>query len=76
MSSTIDLLRITAETVLEPTASTEESERIMAWLERPDTRLVQMSAGWASPIRGAARFRDLLIRAEKAASGKDSTESS
>jgi DNA polymerase-3 subunit epsilon len=74
--STIDMLRITAETVVGPSASTEESERILAWLERGDTRLVQMSAGWASPIRGAARFRDLLNRAEKAGSGKDSTESS
>ncbi|MGN9912290.1 DEDD exonuclease domain-containing protein [Phytohabitans sp. LJ34] len=74
--STIDMLRMTAETVIGPTASTEESERILSWLERPDTRLVQMSAGWASPVRGAARFRDLLNRAEKAASGKDSTESS
>ncbi|WP_345537506.1 DEDD exonuclease domain-containing protein [Phytohabitans rumicis] len=73
---TIDALRATAETVLEPSASTEESERILAWLERPETRLVQTSAGWASPVRGAARFRDLLNRAESASSGKDSTESS
>jgi DNA polymerase-3 subunit epsilon len=96
--STIDMLRITAETVIfsqsgqlgadgpqgevatapspTPAASAGESERILSWLERPDTRLVQMSAGWTSPVRGAARFRDLLFRAEKAASGKDSTESS
>jgi DNA polymerase-3 subunit epsilon len=73
---TIEALRATAETVLAPGASTEESERILAWLERPETRLVQTSTGWASPVRGAARFRDLLNRAESASSGKDSTESS
>ena len=28
----------------------EETERILAWLERPDTRLVEMSGGWASPV--------------------------
>ena len=38
----------------------EETERILAWLERPDTRLVESSGGWASPARGAARFTDLL----------------
>ena len=39
-----------------PAASAEETERILAWLERPDTRLVETSGGWASPARGAARF--------------------
>jgi DNA polymerase-3 subunit epsilon len=76
---TLDLVRITAETVLPghgpvPNASAEESERILGWLERPDTRLVETSAGWASPIRGAARFRDLLAMAEAATSTQLSTE--
>ena len=69
---TLDMLLATAETVAGgpgpmPCATAEETERILAWLERPETRLVEASAGWASPVRGAARFRDLLRRAEAAA---------
>ncbi|MGW4467005.1 DEDD exonuclease domain-containing protein [Micromonospora sp. NPDC004704] len=75
----LDLVRATAETVLPghgpiPNASAEETERILAWLERPETRLVEVSAGWASPVRGAARFRDLLAKAESASSAQLSTE--
>jgi DNA polymerase-3 subunit epsilon len=75
----LDLVRVTAETVLPghgpvPNASAEESERILSWLERPDTRLVEVSSGWASPVRGAARFRDLLARAEAATSTQLSSE--
>ncbi|WP_249997759.1 DEDD exonuclease domain-containing protein [Actinoplanes sp. M2I2] len=74
---TLDAVRLTAETVLPgrgpvPAASAEETERILAWLERPDTRLVETSGDWVSPVRGAARFTSLLTRAEAAASGKDS----
>ncbi|MEV6811257.1 DEDD exonuclease domain-containing protein [Micromonospora sp. NPDC051296] len=70
---TLAVIRATAETVPPghgpvPAASPEESERILSWLERPETRLVEMSAGWASPVAGAARFRDLLSKAESAAS--------
>ncbi|MDY7084366.1 MAG: DEDD exonuclease domain-containing protein [Actinomycetota bacterium] len=74
---TLDAVRLTAETVQPgpgpvPAASAEETERILAWLERPDTRLVETSGDWVSPVRGAARFTSLLNRAEAAASGKDS----
>jgi DNA polymerase-3 subunit epsilon len=77
--ATIDLLLATAETVSGgpgpiPSASAEETERILAWLERPETRLVSASAGWASPVRGAARFRELLRRAESAAGVRDSSD--
>ncbi|SFB79101.1 DNA polymerase-3 subunit epsilon [Micromonospora sediminimaris] len=70
---TLATIRATAETVPPghgpvPAASPEESERILSWLERPETRLVEMSAGWSSPVAGAARFRDLLTKAENAAS--------
>ena len=76
---TIDLLLATAETVGGgpgpiPSASAEETERILAWLERSDTRLVQVSAGWLSPVRGAARFRELLAKAESARSVRDSSD--
>ncbi|MGX6604188.1 DEDD exonuclease domain-containing protein [Micromonosporaceae bacterium Da 78-11] len=75
---TLDLARLTAETVRGgpgpiPAASAEETERILAWLERPDTRLVETSGDWVSPARGAARFTSLLTRAEAAASAKDSS---
>ncbi|WP_250030395.1 DEDD exonuclease domain-containing protein [Paractinoplanes maris] len=75
---TLDAIRLTAETVLPgrgpvPAASAEETERILAWLEQPDTRLVETSGDWVSPVRGAARFTSLLTRAEAAASGKDSS---
>ncbi|MEV4759162.1 DEDD exonuclease domain-containing protein [Micromonospora sp. NPDC049559] len=75
----LDLVRRTAETVGPghgpvPNASAEESERILSWLERPETRLVDASSGWASPVRGAARFRDLLARAEAAAGHQLSSE--
>ncbi|RIV38449.1 DEDD exonuclease domain-containing protein [Micromonospora radicis] len=70
---TLTAIRATAETVPVghgpvPAAVPEESERILSWLERPETRLVEMSSGWASPVAGAGRFRDLLARAENAAS--------
>ncbi|SCL68154.1 DNA polymerase-3 subunit epsilon [Micromonospora peucetia] len=76
---TITAIRATAETVLPghgpvPRASAEETERVLSWLERPETRLVEMSSGWASPVAGAGRFRDLLSKAEKAASQQSSTE--
>jgi DNA polymerase III subunit epsilon len=75
---TLDAARLTAETVLPgrgpvPAASAEETERILAWLELADTRLVETSGDWVSPVRGAARFTSLLNRAEAAASGKDSS---
>ncbi|HWS36801.1 MAG TPA: DEDD exonuclease domain-containing protein [Actinoplanes sp.] len=68
---TLDAAKLTAETVPAgfgpiPAATAEESERILAWLEKPDTRLVETSGDWVSPIRGAARFIGLLNRAEGA----------
>jgi DNA polymerase III subunit epsilon len=79
--ATIELIRVTAETALPgpgptPSASAGETERILSWLERPETRLVETSAGWASPVRGAGRFHDLLARAEAAAGARGSTDRS
>ncbi|TDB69869.1 DEDD exonuclease domain-containing protein [Micromonospora sp. KC723] len=78
---TIAAIRATAETVLPghgpvPRASAEETERILSWLERPETRLVEMSSEWSSPVAGAARFRDLLAKAENGRSTQLSTERS
>ncbi len=68
---TIEALVATAETVRPgpgptPCASAEESERVLDWLEKPDSRLVRVSDGWSLPAAGAARYRDLLIRVERA----------
>jgi DNA polymerase-3 subunit epsilon len=68
----IDALVASAETVRPgpgptPCASPEETERILAWLEREGTRLVHTSEGWALPATGASRFRSLLIQVEQAA---------
>lgn len=78
---TIAAIRATAETVLPghgpvPAATAEETERILSWLERPETRLVESTDGWASPVTGAGRFRDLLTKAENGGSAKLSTERS
>ncbi|MEU7762052.1 DEDD exonuclease domain-containing protein [Micromonospora aurantiaca (nom. illeg.)] len=78
---TIAAIRATAETVLPghgpvPAATAEETERILSWLERPETRLVETTDGWASPVAGAGRFRDLLTKAENGGSPKLSTERS
>jgi len=69
---TLDVVLATAETVMPgpgpaPRASPEETERILAWLERPETRLVKTDIGWSSPVGGAARWRPFLARAEAAA---------
>ncbi|MFI5933291.1 DEDD exonuclease domain-containing protein [Actinoplanes sp. NPDC051494] len=74
---TLDMAQATAETVLPgpgpvPAATAEETERILAWLDRPDTRLVETSGDWVSPARGAARFTGLLTRAEAAGSRRES----
>ncbi len=68
----IDVLLKSAETVRPgpgptPCASAEETERVLAWLERDGTRLVQTSDGWALPAAGASRFRTLLTKCEQAA---------
>lgn len=69
--ATIDLVRATAETVVPghgpaPAASAAESERILFWLEQPDTRLVEADVGWACPARGAGRYQKLLAKMEPA----------
>jgi DNA polymerase-3 subunit epsilon len=67
---TLEVLLATAETVQPgpgptPCASAGETERILSWLERPETRLVQVTHGWASPVAGAVRLRDVLQKAER-----------
>ncbi|REF34891.1 DEDD exonuclease domain-containing protein [Thermasporomyces composti] len=36
-----------------PAATAEETERILAWLEQPGVRLVELSGEWSCPVAGA-----------------------
>ncbi|TIC88693.1 DEDD exonuclease domain-containing protein [Nocardioides sp. GY 10113] len=54
----VEDLRASAETVpsgTKPPATAEESERILAWLERPGVRLVEVEGAWTCPVTGAGR---------------------
>ncbi|GIG68982.1 DNA polymerase III subunit epsilon [Phytomonospora endophytica] len=66
--STVEVLVATAETVVGelPAAYANETERILHWLEDPETRLVRSSDGWSSPVRGAGRYGWLLAKAQDA----------
>jgi DNA polymerase-3 subunit epsilon len=62
---------LAAETVIHgpgpvPCATATETERILTWLEQPETRLVSISGSWCSPVAGAGRWNELLERAEYA----------
>jgi len=72
----VDAALATAETVLPglgptPCASAEETERVLAWLERPETRMVRSSGSWASPAAGAWRWRRLLEQLDAGSGGVD-----
>ena len=62
----------TAETVTggvgpTPCATAEETDRLLDWLELPETRLVETTAGWSAPVQGAGRFAQLLAELTAAA---------
>ena len=69
----LELARATAETVLPgpgpvPAAATpEETDTLLAWLDRPETRLVELSTPWCSPVDAATRFTGLLATLDAAA---------
>jgi DNA polymerase-3 subunit epsilon len=64
----LEAVQATSETVLDATAAAtvEESERVLSWLDQPETRLVELSSPWLSPVNGAARFTALLAQLESA----------
>jgi DNA polymerase-3 subunit epsilon len=69
--TTLQTMLATAENVPRrpgptPCASAEETERILAWLELPEVRLVECPQGWAYPTSGAARYSSLLNYVEAA----------
>jgi DNA polymerase-3 subunit epsilon len=68
----VDALIATAETVVPgvgplATASAEEMECVLRWLELPGTRLVELTGQWSSPAYGAAGIRARLDAACAAA---------
>jgi DNA polymerase-3 subunit epsilon len=61
----VDALRATGEVVAAPVpglpaALPEETEKVLAWLERDGTRLVQLSGSWSCPVHGAGAERSRL----------------
>lgn len=59
----VEELRAGAETVLPgdaPAASAEETEKVLAWLERPGVRLVRVEGEWTCPVAGAARHLERI----------------
>jgi DNA polymerase-3 subunit epsilon len=56
----VEQLRASAETVMPgigptPSATAEETEKLLRWLESPGIRLVHVDGEWSCPVRGAAR---------------------
>jgi DNA polymerase-3 subunit epsilon len=77
--ATVDLLVASAESVAPgpgplPAASAEETATVLAWLERPGTRLVRSTDGWTGPAAGAGgwhRFAAAAAAARSLLSEKD-----
>jgi DNA polymerase III subunit epsilon len=71
---TIDLLLTDAEVVSPPppptpAATAEETERILAWLEQPGVRLVEVEGEWTCPTGGAQGHTGWLDSASKTQEG-------
>ncbi|MFW3170747.1 DEDD exonuclease domain-containing protein [Geodermatophilus sp. CPCC 206100] len=66
--ATLEGLFATAETPLGPedelAASVDETELVLRWMEKPGTRLVQVSGTLACPAPGTGGFSDFLDRVE------------
>ena len=67
----IAALRASAEVVAAPlppatSATPEESEKILRWLEAPGVRVVEVDGAWTCPVGGAAPVRAELEPLETA----------
>ncbi|MDK3255915.1 DEDD exonuclease domain-containing protein [Blastococcus capsensis] len=73
--SVLPVLLATAETVAgadgERTTSVDETELVLRWLEKPGTRLVQLTGTLASPAPGTGAYSGFLARVE---SGRDARD--
>jgi DNA polymerase-3 subunit epsilon len=71
---TVGALVATGEQVLgstRPSASAEETECVLRWLDSPTTRLVTVDGIWASPARGAGAWAEHGVVASWEVSGAD-----
>lgn len=62
----VDALRASAEIVPSaqlpaPAASAEETEKILAWLEEPGVRIVDIDGAWTCPVGGAQAHHLTLL---------------
>ena len=46
-----------------PAATTEEAERVAAWLESPGTRIIEADGDWCWPLHGTIALGDLARHA-------------
>ncbi|RZU31284.1 DEDD exonuclease domain-containing protein [Blastococcus saxobsidens] len=54
-----------------PTTSVDETELVLRWLEKPGTRLVQLTGTLASPAPGTGAFSGFLSQVEAGRTGQD-----
>jgi DNA polymerase-3 subunit epsilon len=68
-------LRTTAETLPdadgEAATSVDETELVLRWMEKPGTRLVELTGTLASPAPGTGAFTAFLARVETGRAGRD-----
>jgi DNA polymerase-3 subunit epsilon len=73
--STLAGLLLTAETPAGPddelAASVDETELILRWMEKPGTRLVELTGTLASPAPGTGAFNGFLARVEAGRTDRD-----
>ena len=73
--STLAGLLLTAETPTGPdgelAASVDETELILRWMEKPGTRLVELTGTLASPAPGTGAFNAFLARVEAGRADRD-----
>ncbi|CCG03025.1 DEDD exonuclease domain-containing protein [Blastococcus saxobsidens] len=73
--SVLPVLLATAETVAgadgERTTSVDETELVLRWLEKPGTRLVQLTGTLASPAPGTGAYSGFLARVETGRDARD-----
>jgi DNA polymerase-3 subunit epsilon len=72
---TLDRILATAETTSgpedEPAASVDETELVLRWMEKPGTRLVELTGTLASPAPGTGAYNRFLAQVEEGRTGRD-----
>ncbi|MCW2581603.1 MAG: polC [Klenkia sp.] len=68
-------LKVTAETPVGPdgelAATVDETELVLRWLEKPGTRLVEVTGTLASPVPGTGAFSSFLDRVDAGRGARD-----